>query len=61
MGTYNVWNYRRFEDYQHGHGEKIFETSSKQEAINCANSSTYGGREICNVTKDDVEIYSTLD
>ena len=60
MTKYKVYNYRTFNDYQHGHGDMILETSSKQEAINCANSSNYGGREICSVCKNGKEIYCTL-
>lgn len=61
MDKYIVMNYRRFSDYQHGHGEIILETNSKDDAIKCAKCSNYGGREICSVVKDSVEIFCTLE
>lgn len=60
MSNFNVYNFRTFKEYQNGNGEIILETLSEEEAINCANSSNYGGREICSVMKDGKEIYCTL-
>lgn len=61
MNDYKVCNFRTFADYQHGHGDLILTTKSKDDAINCAESSTYGGREICTVVKTNTEIYCTLE
>lgn len=60
MDSYKVYNYRTFDDYQHGHGDLILTTDSKEMAINCADSSTYGGREICSVVTGSKEVYCTL-
>lgn len=60
MDKYKVYNYRTHTDYEHGHGDPILETTSEQDAKRCADSSTYGGREICCIYKDGVEVYCTL-
>lgn len=59
MPKFRVLNFRTFDNYQYGHGDLILETTSEKEAIRCADSSTYGGREICSVYKDGKEIYCT--